>query len=87
VLVRVRAAALNRAELRARNHEHVSPLEFGMFIDEHHTNHPKILGEELVGEVEEAGSDSGYKVGDVVCGFAYGGGKPYDGACGIHNLP
>jgi NADPH:quinone reductase-like Zn-dependent oxidoreductase len=51
-----------------------------MFIDEYHTNHPKILGEEFVGEVEEAGSDSGYKVGDVVCGFAYGGGKPYDGA-------
>jgi len=73
VLVRVRAAGLNRAELRARNQEHVSPLEFGIFIDEYHTNHPKILGEDFVGEVEEAGSDSGYKIGDIVCGCAYGG--------------
>ncbi|KAF2493643.1 NAD(P)-binding protein [Lophium mytilinum] len=80
VLVRVHAAGLNRAELRARNQEHVSKLEFGMFIDEFHENHPKIIGEEFVGEVTEAGTDSGYKVGDVVCGWAYGGGKPYDGA-------
>jgi NADPH:quinone reductase-like Zn-dependent oxidoreductase len=80
VLVRVRAAGVNRAELRARNQEYVSPMEFGMFMDEFHENHPKILGEEFVGEVEEAGTNSDYKPGEVVCGFAYGGGKPYDGA-------
>jgi len=80
VLIRVRAAGLNRAELRARNQEHVSKLEFGMFMDEFHENHPKILGEEFVGEVEEAGTATDFKPGDVVCGFAYGGGKPYDGA-------
>ncbi|EXJ80588.1 hypothetical protein A1O3_06870 [Capronia epimyces CBS 606.96] len=80
VLIRVRAAGLNRAELRARNVEHVSPLEFGMFIDEFHTDAPKVMGEEYVGEVEEAGSSSGFKKGEVVCGWAYGGGKPYDGA-------
>jgi len=76
----VRAAGLNRAELRARNTERTSPLEFGRFINEYHEEHPKILGEEFVGEVEEAGADTSFKVGDIVAAWAYGGGKAYDGA-------
>ncbi|EXJ66775.1 uncharacterized protein A1O5_09970 [Cladophialophora psammophila CBS 110553] len=79
-LVRIHAVGLNRAELRARNAEPVSPVEFGIFKDEFHNQCPLIIGEEFVGEVSEAGSETGFKVGDRVAGWAYGGGKAYDGS-------
>jgi len=80
VLVRIYAVGLNRAELRARNAEPVSPVEFGIFKDEFHLDCPKIIGEEFVGEVVEAGSDTPLKVGDRVAAWAYGGGKAFDGS-------
>lgn len=80
VLVRVYATGLNRAELRARNAEPVSPFEFGMFMDEFHNDCPKIIGEEFVGEIVEAGKNTPFKVGERVVSWAYGGGKAYDGA-------
>lgn len=51
-----------------------------IFQKEYHEEPPNILGEEFVGEVEEAGAQSGYQHGDKVTGFVYGGGKAYDGA-------
>ncbi|KAI9735350.1 MAG: hypothetical protein M1818_006545 [Claussenomyces sp. TS43310] len=80
VLVRIHAVGLNRAELRARNAEPVSPVEFGIFQSEFHDVCPKIIGEEFVGEVVEAGSETALKPGDRVAGWAYGGGKAYDGS-------
>jgi NADPH2:quinone reductase len=80
VLVRIHAVGLNRAELRARNAEPVHPVEFGIFKDEFHLDCPKIIGEEFVGEVVEAGKDSGFGIGDRVAAWAYGGGKAYDGS-------
>jgi len=80
LLVRIYATGLNRAELRARNAEPVSPHEFGMFIDDFHNDCPKIIGEEFVGEVVEAGKNSNFKVGERVAAWAYGGGKAYDGS-------
>ena len=80
VLVRIHAVGLNHVELRARNAEPVHPVEFGIFKDEFHLNCPKIIGEEFVGEVVEAGEDSGFSVGDRVAAWAYGGGKAYDGS-------
>jgi hypothetical protein len=44
VLVKVKAAGLNRAELRGRNGDEPAPPEFGMFVDEFHPDPPKILG-------------------------------------------
>lgn len=79
-LVRIYAVGLNRAELRARNAEPVSPVEFGIFQAEFHDQCPPIIGEEFVGEVVEAGSDTEFSVGDRVAGWAYGGGKAYDGS-------
>ncbi|KAK7894322.1 hypothetical protein LTR67_006083 [Exophiala xenobiotica] len=79
-LVRIYAVGLNRAELRARNAEPVSPVEFGLFKDEFHDQCPLIIGEEFVGEVAEVATDSPFKVGDRVAGWAYGGGKAYDGS-------
>jgi len=79
-LVRIHAVGLNRAELRARNAEPVSPVEFGIFRDEFHDECPPIIGEEFVGEVVEAGSETGFNVGDRVAAWAYGGGKAYDGS-------
>lgn len=43
-LVKVKAAGLNRAELRGRNGDEPAPPEFGMFVDEFHPDPPKILG-------------------------------------------
>jgi len=80
VLVRVYATGLNRAELRARNAEPVSPYEFGIFMDEFHNNCPKVIGEEFVGEIVEAGKNTPFKVGERVVSWAYGGGKAYDGS-------
>jgi len=80
VLVRIHAIGLNRAELRARNAEPISPVEFGIFRDEFHEQCPKLIGEEFVGAVVEAGAETGLQVGDRVAGWAYGGGKAYDGS-------
>lgn len=44
VLVNVKAAGLNRAELRGRNGDEPAPPEFGTFADEYHSDPPKILG-------------------------------------------
>lgn len=85
-LVRIYAVGLNRAELRARNAEPISPVEFGIFKDEFHTNCPTIIGEEFVGEVEQAGSETGFKVGDRVAAWAYGGGKAYDGSYAEYSI-
>ena len=46
VLVRVKAAGLNRAELRGRNGDKPAPPEFGLFVDEYHEDPPNILGME-----------------------------------------
>ncbi|KAI5204657.1 hypothetical protein AUEXF2481DRAFT_35665 [Aureobasidium subglaciale EXF-2481] len=80
VLIKVKAAGLNRAELRGRNGDQPAPPEFGMFVDEFHPDPPKVLGEEFVGIVEEAGSETKFGKGDMCTGFIYGGGKAFDGA-------
>lgn len=49
VLVRVRAAGLNRSELRQRNNEPVNIKGFGPFASEFHEDKPAILGEEFAG--------------------------------------
>jgi NADPH:quinone reductase-like Zn-dependent oxidoreductase len=51
-----------------------------MFQDEFHNECPPIIGEEFVGEVVEAGSKTGFKAGDRVAAWTYGGGKAYDGS-------
>jgi NADPH2:quinone reductase len=87
LLVRVRAAGLNRAELRGRAGERPAPPEFGMFADEYHEDPPRILGEEFVGEVAETGANCDeFKQGDTVAGWVYGGGKAYDGAYAEYTL-
>lgn len=58
----------------------IVPPEFNIWIDEYHEDPPKILGEEFVGEVEQAGSNTNFRKGDAVTGFIYGGGKAHDGA-------
>jgi NADPH2:quinone reductase len=79
-LCRVRAAGLNRAELRGRAALPPGLGEFNIFQAEYHAEPPAVLGEEFVGEVEEAGSGSGFNRGEKVTGFIYGGGKAHDGA-------
>jgi len=79
-LIKVEAAGLNRAELRGRNGDEPAPPEFGLFVDEFHKEPPAVLGEEFVGTVEIAGSETTFKQGDPVTGFIYGGGKAYDGS-------
>ncbi|EXJ59418.1 uncharacterized protein A1O5_12299 [Cladophialophora psammophila CBS 110553] len=80
VLCRVHAAGLNRAELRGRTGAAPFIGEFIIFQKEYREEPPKILGEEFVGEVVEAGSASGFTEGEKVTGFLNGGGKAYDGA-------
>jgi len=80
ILCRVHAAGLNRAELRGRAALPPGRPEFNIFQAEYHEDPPKILGEEFVGEVEEAGSSTDFKRGEKVTGFIYGGGKAYDGS-------
>lgn len=75
LLVRVRAAGLNRSELRQRANEPANPPSFGMFAKEFHPNKPAILGEELVGEVEAPGENTGFEEGERVMGVFYGGGE------------
>lgn len=88
LLIRVRAAGLNRAELRSRGGEVPHPPEFGMFVDEYHVEPPRILGEDFVGTVERAGTAcaDGFAPGDNVAGFHYGGGKAFDGAYAQYTL-
>ncbi|KAK5076293.1 hypothetical protein LTS08_006921 [Lithohypha guttulata] len=85
-LVRVRAAGLNRAELRGRAALPPGKGELNIFQNEYHEDPPAILGEELVGEVAEAGSDSGFQVGEIVTAFIYGGGKAHDGAYAQYSI-
>ncbi|KAL6721417.1 hypothetical protein ACLMJK_000520 [Lecanora helva] len=80
VLVRVKAAGLNRAELRSRKGDRPGISEFGIFRSEYHEDPPKILGEEFVGVVEVAGRSTTFEQGDHVAGWVYGGGKAHDGA-------
>lgn len=80
ILVRVKAAGLNRAELRSRAGDTPGKPEFNIWQAHYHTSPPAILGEEFVGLVEKAGSDTKFKKGQKVTGFVYGGGKAYDGA-------
>ena len=86
VLVKVKAAGLNRAELRGRNGDKPAPPEFGIFVDEYHEDPPKVLGEEFVGVVDSAGSETNFTKGDRVTGFIYGGGKAHDGAYAEYTL-
>ena len=80
VLVRIRAAGINRTELRQRNNEPANPVSFGMFQNEFHNNKPAVLGEELVGEVDTPGTSTEFKAGDRVMCVYSGIGKVYDGA-------
>lgn len=86
VLVRVRAAGLNRAELRSRAGGIPFPPEFNIWIDEYHEDPPKILGEEFVGEVETVGKNTSFQKGEKVTGFIYGGGKAHDGAYAEYSI-
>lgn len=85
-LVRVRAAGLNRAELRGRAALPPGKGELNIFQHEYHEDPPKILGEELVGEIEEAGSGTGFNKGEIVTAFIYGGGKAHDGAYAQYSI-
>ncbi|KIW99586.1 uncharacterized protein Z518_11325 [Rhinocladiella mackenziei CBS 650.93] len=82
VLVRCYATGMQRSDLRARINEYLDPREFGIFADEYQPVSPKLLGEEFVGEVVEAGSQTRFKKGEKVGGLVYGGGKAYDGSYG-----
>lgn len=79
-LVRVHALGLNRAELRSRANLPPFLKEFNIFQAEYHADPPKILGEEFVGIVEDAGAESGFQRGEPVTGMIYGGGKAHDGS-------
>lgn len=79
-LVRVKALGLNRAELRSRANLPPGLPEFNIFQAEYHVDPPKVLGEEFVGIVEEAGAKSGFQAGERVAGLIYGGGKAHDGS-------
>ncbi|KAJ5801958.1 NAD(P)-binding protein [Penicillium pulvis] len=80
VLIRVRAAGLNRAELRSRHGFPGHILEFNLFAKEYRADPPKVIGEEMVGEVEKAGSNTEFKSGDKVVAWMFGGGKAFDGS-------
>ena len=80
VLVRVHVAGLNRAELRSREALPPAKAELNIFHQEYHEDPPVVLGEEFVGYVAEAGSNTTFESGELVTGFIYGGGKAHDGA-------
>lgn len=80
ILVNIKAAGLNRAELRSRTSDIPGKGEFNIFQAEYHEEPPVILGEEFVGLVHEAGSNTRFKVGEKVAGWIFGGGKAHDGA-------
>lgn len=51
-----------------------------MFAPEYHKKTPEVLGEEFVGQVSIAGTNTPFKPGDRVCAAYFGGGKAYNGA-------
>ncbi len=63
VLIRVRAAAVNRADLMQKDGNYASPPDW-----------PQWCGLEVSGEVLEAPADSAFKCGDKVCALVGGGG-------------
>ena len=64
VLVKIHAAALNRADLLQRQGKYPSP-----------PGCPEWMGLEIAGEIVETGSEvSGWKVGDQICALLGGGG-------------
>ncbi|EXJ90984.1 hypothetical protein A1O1_04091 [Capronia coronata CBS 617.96] len=85
-LVRIHACGLNRAELRSRAGLPPGIPEFNIFQAEYHADPPAILGEEFVGEVELAGSRSGFEPGERVAGIVYGGGKAHDGSYAQYSI-
>jgi NADPH2:quinone reductase len=68
-LIRVKAALLGHAELRGRAAFPPWLGELNIFQKEYHKDPPALLGEELVGIVEEAGSSSGFVKGENVTWF------------------
>lgn len=63
VLIRVKAAAVNRADLMQKDGKYASPPDW-----------PQWCGLEAAGEVVEASEDSGFQPGDAVCALLGGGG-------------
>ncbi|MBR1965337.1 MAG: NAD(P)H-quinone oxidoreductase [Lentisphaeria bacterium] len=63
VIIKVHAAAVNRADLMQKDGCYASPPEW-----------PQWCGLEVSGVIEEAGADSVFKVGDRVCALVGGGG-------------
>ena len=63
VLIRVKAAAVNRADLMQKDGKYASPPDW-----------PQWCGLEAAGEVVEAPENSGFKPGDAVCALLGGGG-------------
>ena len=63
VLIRVKAAAVNRADLMQKDGKYASPPDW-----------PQWCGLEAAGEVVEAPEDSTFKPGDAVCALLGGGG-------------
>ena len=63
VLIRVKAAAVNRADLMQKDGKYASPPDW-----------PQWCGLEAAGEVVEAPEDSDFKPGDAVCTLLGGGG-------------
>ena len=63
VLIRVKAAAVNRADLMQKDGKYASPPDW-----------PQWCGLEAAGEVVEAPEDSGFQPGDAVCALLGGGG-------------
>jgi NADPH2:quinone reductase len=86
VLVRVYAAGMQRSDLRARINEYLDPREFGIFADEYQPVSPKLLGEEFVGEIVQAGARTQFQKDERVAGFVYGGGKAFDGSYGQYTI-
>ncbi|OQU99352.1 Alcohol dehydrogenase GroES-like domain-containing protein [Cladophialophora immunda] len=80
VLVRIRGTGINRAELRGRANQPAFPGEFNLWQKYYHPDPPKILGEELVGEIVEAADDTPFKPGEKVISTHAGGGKAFDGS-------
>ena len=63
VLIRVKAAAVNRADLMQKDGKYASPPDW-----------PQWCGLEAAGEVVEAPENSGFQPGDAVCALLGGGG-------------
>ncbi|KAH0841494.1 hypothetical protein AYO21_07087 [Fonsecaea monophora] len=80
VLVRIRATGINRAELRGRAAAPAFPGEWSLWQKYYRPEPPQILGEELVGEVVEAATDTPFRSGDKVASTHAGGGKAFDGS-------